>query len=51
MSLRALAIGAGVSYVTVHRMASNKTVGVELKTLGKLARVLGVSPGDLIVSA
>lgn len=51
ISLRQLAIRSGVTYATVFRLSRNKTRGVELGTLGRLAGVLEVAPGDLVESA
>ena len=48
MSQSELARRSGVSFVTVNRMCGNKTEGVSLDTLDKLATALGVEPGDLI---
>jgi DNA-binding Xre family transcriptional regulator len=39
---------SGVSHVTVNALANNKTTRVDLLTLERLARALGVQPGDLI---
>ena len=38
-----------VSHVTINRMCGNKTEGVTLATLDKIASALGVEPGELIV--
>jgi putative transcriptional regulator len=48
MSQRALARKSGVTLVTINRMCANHTEGVTLRTLDKLARTLGVEPGELI---
>ena len=48
MSQSDLARASGVSLFTVNAIANNRTVQVKLDTLEKLARVLGVEPGDLI---
>ena len=48
MSQAELARRTGLSFSTVHRLASNKTAQVSLATLGKISRVLGCKPGDLI---
>lgn len=44
----ALARDSGVSFATINRMCGNVTAQVSLETLDKLARALGVEPGDLI---
>ena len=49
MSQSELARAAGVSLVTVNRICGNKTEGITLSTLDKLASALGVDPGELIV--
>lgn len=44
-----LARDSGVSRPTIHAMLNNSSEQVHLKTLGRLARVLGLqSPGELI---
>jgi DNA-binding Xre family transcriptional regulator len=48
-SQRELARRSGVSLVTINRMCANHTTGVSLAVLEKLAAVLGVEPGELIV--
>jgi DNA-binding Xre family transcriptional regulator len=48
MSQRELARKSGVTLVTINRMCGNHTEGVTLQTLDKLARALGVEPGELI---
>ena len=45
-----LARRSGVSLVTVNAMCRNRTDGVKLETLDRLARALGVEPGELIAS-
>ncbi|HEX6815424.1 MAG TPA: helix-turn-helix transcriptional regulator [Gemmatimonadaceae bacterium] len=50
MSQSDLARASGVSLFTVHAIANNRTVQVRLDTLEKLARALGVEPGELISS-
>lgn len=44
-----LARRAEVSFATVNRLATNATGQVSLETLDRLALVLGVEPGELIV--
>lgn len=39
---------SGVSLVTINAIARGRTVQVKLDTLDKLARALGIEPGDLI---
>lgn len=51
MSQRELARLSGVSFVTVNAIHGNRTTRVDLATLDKLAAVLGVQPGELIVKA
>lgn len=48
-SQRELARRAGVQQVTISLIENNRTKGVDFETLEKLARVLGVDPGYLIV--
>lgn len=48
MSQSELARQSGITFATVNAMARNRTDGVKLATLDRLARVLGVAPGDLI---
>ena len=43
-----LARRSGVSLVTINAIANNRTAQVKLDTLDKLARVLGVEPGELL---
>lgn len=49
MTQSELARRSGVSFQTINRMCRNKTEGAVLSTLDKLATVLGVEPGELIV--
>lgn len=49
LSQTELASRAKVSFATVNRLATNATGQVSLETLDRLATVLGVQPGDLIV--
>lgn len=49
MTQSELARRSGVSFQTVNRMCQNKTEGAVLSTLDRLATVLGVEPGELIV--
>jgi DNA-binding Xre family transcriptional regulator len=44
-----LARRSRVSLVTINRIHGNKTEGVSLSTLDKIAAALGVEPGELIV--
>jgi DNA-binding Xre family transcriptional regulator len=39
---------SGVSFATINRLATNATKQVSLETLDRLARELGLEPGDLI---
>jgi DNA-binding Xre family transcriptional regulator len=48
MSQRELARKSGVTLVTINRMCGNHTEGATLRTLDKLARALGVEPGELV---
>ena len=50
MSQSELARRAKVSLVTINSIANNRTTQVKLETLDRLARVLGVEPGELIAS-
>ena len=50
MSQSELARRSGITFATVNAMARNRTDGVKLETLDRLARVLGVEPGDLIAT-
>ncbi len=43
-----LARRSGISFVTINRMAANKTPQVSLKTLDAISKVLGCEPGDLL---
>ena len=43
-----LALAAGLSYNTVRPIWLNKAKQAHLETMGKIARVLGVAPGDLV---
>jgi putative transcriptional regulator len=43
-----LARRSGISFVTINRIASNKTDGASLKTLDALSKALGCEPGDLL---
>lgn len=45
-----LARRSKVSLVTINSIANNRTAQVKLDTLEKLARALGVEPGELIAS-
>ena len=45
-----LARRSRVSLVTINAIANNRTAQVKLATLDKLARVLGVEPGELLES-
>ncbi len=45
-----LQIKSGVTLSLLHRYWSNRTESVTLDALEKIAKVLGVRPGDLIVS-
>ena len=47
-SAKALADKTGLAYNTVWGIWTNKTQYAHLRTLAKLADVLGVAPGDLI---
>jgi DNA-binding Xre family transcriptional regulator len=49
MTQTELARRSGISFVTVNNIANNRTAQVSLKTLGGLASVLRVAPGDLLV--
>jgi transcriptional regulator with XRE-family HTH domain len=49
MTQSELARRSGISFVTVNNIANNRTAQVSLKTLGDLAAVLGVQPGELLV--
>lgn len=49
MSQREVARLSGITLVTINRMCGNKTEGVTLATLDKIAGALGVEPGELIV--
>lgn len=49
MTQSELARLSGVSHVTINRMCGNKTEGVTLSTLDRIAAALGVEPGELIV--
>ena len=48
MTQAALAKASGVSLPTISRLTRNETAQVSLATLDKLARALGVEPGELI---
>jgi len=48
MSQSELARRSGITFATINAMTRNRTTGVQLDTLDKLARALGVEPGDLI---
>jgi DNA-binding Xre family transcriptional regulator len=48
MSMGKLQRDADVAYNTVKRMYKNPYHVITTETLGKLARALGVSPGELI---
>ncbi len=45
-----LQIKSGVTPPLLHRYWHNRTVEVKLEALEKIAKALGVKPGDLIVS-
>lgn len=49
MSQSELARRPGIALVTINALANNRTVQVKFETLGKLARALGVEPGELIM--
>ena len=49
LSMSELSRRSGVSFVTINAIAKNRTVQVRLDTLDKLAKVLRVEPGELIV--
>jgi DNA-binding Xre family transcriptional regulator len=46
----ALALKSGVTEQLLNRYWNNNVLRVDLKELDKIARALGVSPGELIVS-
>lgn len=48
MSQSELARQSGVSLVTINAIANNRTRQVQLETLDKLSRTLGVEPGALL---
>ena len=50
LSLRQVALRAGLGYTTAHAIYHNHTTRVDLATLDKLAAALGVPPGDLVGS-
>jgi DNA-binding Xre family transcriptional regulator len=50
MSQSELARLSGISFATINNIANNRTAQVSLKTLGDLASVLRVEPGDLVVA-
>jgi DNA-binding Xre family transcriptional regulator len=47
-SIRRVALDAGLTYETVHRIYHNKAKGIDLSTLDALASALGCEPGELI---
>lgn len=51
LSQSELARRSGVAFSTVSKMCRNVSGQVSLATLGALAEVLGVEPGELIVRA
>ena len=51
LSQAELARRSGVSQATISRIEAGKTRGVDLVTLDRLARALGVSPGSLLASS
>jgi putative transcriptional regulator len=48
MTQSELARQSGISFVTINRIAANKTDGVSLKTLDALSKALRCEPGDLL---
>lgn len=50
MSQSELARQSRITFATINAMCRNRTDGVKLETLDRLARVLGVEPGELIAS-
>jgi DNA-binding Xre family transcriptional regulator len=48
LSIRRVALDAGLTYETVHNVYQNKTARVDLETLDALASALGCEPGELI---
>lgn len=50
MTQSELARRSGITFATINAMCRNRTDGVKLDTLDKLARVLGVQPGELIAA-
>ena len=48
MSQSELARRSGITFATINAMTRNRTTGVQLDTLDRLARALGVEPGALI---
>lgn len=44
-----LSAATGLAYTTVYNMWENRTKRADLDTIGKLADVLKVAPGDLLV--
>ena len=51
LSQAELARRSGVSQATISRIEAGKTRGVDLATLDRLARALGVSPRSLLASS
>lgn len=51
LSQAELARRSGVSQATISRIEAGKTRGVDLDTLDRLARALGVSPRSLLASS
>ena len=48
LSIRRVALDAGLTYETVHNVYQNKTARVDLATLDALANALDCQPGELI---
>ena len=48
MAQSELARRSGISFVTINRMAANKTAQVSLNTLDAISKALGCEPGELL---
>ncbi|MGI8496689.1 MAG: helix-turn-helix domain-containing protein [Gemmatimonadaceae bacterium] len=48
MSMSELARRSGVTFVTINAISKNRTTRVDLETLDKLSKALGVQPGELL---
>lgn len=48
MSIIELQRQTGLSYVTLHRLYSDKSTRVDFETLNRICRVLNVQPGDIL---